>query len=183
MLHAVCRLLDVEGVPYVLEAGTLLGVVRERRLLPWDTDVDLTVTAEHAEALLAVRRRMWAAGYRTRVRRHRWARGPFQPGWPRVLKVQTRRWLVLKDHGLLDIFIKHRIGDRYHWVVGDRDPVWKQAPAHFYEQTARRSFDGYDFLVPADSEGYLAYHYGPDWRTPVTTWDFRWDDHCEKAPL
>jgi hypothetical protein len=183
MLHTVCRLLDAHDLPYVLEAGTLLGVVREQRLLPWDTDVDLTVTEEHSDALLALRPQLWRAGYRTRVRRHRQRCGPFAAGQPRLLKVQTRRWLLLKDQGLLDIFVKVRAGDDCHWVVGDRTPVWKQAPAHFYTERTRRRFDGYDFLVPADAEGYLAYHYGPDWRTPVTTWDYLHDDHCVKAPL
>jgi hypothetical protein len=183
MLHTVCRLLDAERVPYVLEAGTLLGIVREQRLLPWDTDVDITVIAEHAEALLAMRPRLWRAGYRTRVRRVPGSVGPFAQRTPRLLKVQTRRWLLFKDAGLMDIFIKYRVGDKYHWIIGDRDPVWKQAPAHFYERTARRLFDGYEFRVPEDAEGYLAYHYGPDWRTPVTTWDFRYDDHCVKVPL
>jgi phosphorylcholine metabolism protein LicD len=183
MLHTVCRLLDDASIPYVLEAGTLLGVVREQRLLPWDTDVDITVTGEHVDALLALRHRIWGAGYRTRVRRHRSAVGPCEPDAPRVLKVQTRRWLLFKDQGLMDIFVKYRADDRYHWVIGDRDPVWKQAPAHFYARTTRRVFDGYAFSVPEDSEGYLAYHYGPDWRTPVTTWDFRFDDHCVKVRL
>jgi len=183
MLHCVCRLLDEAAVPYVLEAGTLLGVVREQRLLPWDTDVDLTVPAEHVDALLALRSQLWRAGYRTRLRPHRVAQGPFAVGMPRLLKVQTRRWGFFKGESLLDVFIKWREGDAYHWVVGDHEPLWKQAPAAFYEQRARRHFDGYDFLVPADAEGYLAYHYGPDWRTPVTTWDYLRDDHCVKVPL
>lgn len=183
MLHQVGRILDEEGIPYVLEAGTLLGVVREQRLLPWDTDLDLTVTADHADALLAARWRFWAAGFRTRIRRFPRDMGPFARGMPRVLKIQTRRWLVRKGHSLMDIFVKYRVEDTYQWVVADRDPVLKRCPARFYDQRSRVGFDGAEFSIPEDAEGYLAYHYGSDWRTPVRSWDFRWDDHCAKEPL
>jgi len=183
MLHAVCRILHDAQVPYVLEAGTLLGVVREDRLLPWDTDLDLTVTADHTDALLKCRWKIWKAGYRTRVRSFARDMGPFARGLPRVLKVQTRKWGVLKDQGMMDIFIKYRVDDTYQWVVDEREPVLKLCPARFYDERSTLRFDGHDVQVPADAEGYLAYHYGPDWRTPVKTWDYRLDDHCVKEPL
>ena len=65
MLHDVAEILDKSNVPYVLEAGTLLGVVREDRLLPWDTDMDITITRNYAEALLKNRWRFGLTGYRT----------------------------------------------------------------------------------------------------------------------
>src|SRR5690606_20464286 len=45
MLHRVTKTLETAGVTYWLDHGTLLGIVREQRLLPWDTDMDITVPA------------------------------------------------------------------------------------------------------------------------------------------
>lgn len=43
MLNEVVDILDRNNVEYMLDCGTLLGVIRENRLLPWDTDVDLCI--------------------------------------------------------------------------------------------------------------------------------------------
>jgi hypothetical protein len=35
---------------------------------------------------------------------------------------------------------------------------------------------GIDVLIPQDSEGYLGYKYGADWRIPKKEWEFWQDD-------
>ncbi|MEE9465867.1 MAG: LicD family protein, partial [Candidatus Neomarinimicrobiota bacterium] len=41
MLQFTTGILDRLRIPYGLDAGTLLGIIRENRLLPWDNDIDL----------------------------------------------------------------------------------------------------------------------------------------------
>ena len=41
LLKEVKSILDKENLTYWLEDGTLLGAIREKRMIPWDTDVDL----------------------------------------------------------------------------------------------------------------------------------------------
>jgi len=40
-LREVKKMLDKHGVTYWLDAGTLLGAVRDGKLIPWDNDIDL----------------------------------------------------------------------------------------------------------------------------------------------
>ena len=40
LLFDVAKSLDILSVKYWLEGGTLLGIKRESRLLPWDNDLD-----------------------------------------------------------------------------------------------------------------------------------------------
>jgi len=46
MLERVTSIFEDHGIKYVLTAGTLLGIYRENRLLPWDNDMDLRVFRE-----------------------------------------------------------------------------------------------------------------------------------------
>jgi len=183
MLKRVCDFLDQVQIKYLLEAGTLLGIIRENRLLPWDTDLDITVSAEFLEPLLQNRWKLWLHGYRTRIRYFKRDMGPFKKNQVRLIRVQTTHFFFFKDSSLMDIFIKYKRGDYYEWVVSERDPILKRAPAHFYDELKRIPFHGSSYCVPKDSEGYLAYHYGNDWKTPVKTWDYKYGDFCDKQEL
>jgi lipopolysaccharide cholinephosphotransferase len=183
LLHLTAQLLTKHKIPYLLDAGTLLGVIREDRLLPWDDDVDLTIGGDFAGQLLAMRWKFWLKGYRTRVRRYKKDQGVFKKGQVRLVKIQTRKWFFLKDKNLLDIFVKYKVGEDYYWAVGRKPMVMKKVKAHYFDQTRLHCFDQALFSVPKDSEGYLAYHYGENWRTPVKTWNFIEDDSCEAEEL
>lgn len=54
MLHAVCIMLDEKQIPYYLDCGTLLGCIREGRLLLHDTDVDITIHLSRWEKLVEI---------------------------------------------------------------------------------------------------------------------------------
>ena len=177
MLKDVCTILENSDIPYVLEAGTLLGVIRENRLLPWDNDLDVTITADAAQKLLAIRWKFWLAGYRTRIRRYKEDLPPFKKGQVRILKIQTRKFLILKKYSLLDIFVKYPVEDDYCWMVAPENPVLKAVPKKYYDLRTKYEFDDKMYWVPEDYEGFLEYSYG-DWRTPVKEWEFRLGDNC-----
>ncbi|MCB9057391.1 MAG: LicD family protein [Calditrichae bacterium] len=177
MLKKVSAVLEKNNIPYVLEAGTLLGIVRENRLLPWDNDMDITITEQYGEKLLGVRWQLWLAGYRTRVRRYKKDTGPFTKGTLRILKIQTTRFFFFKEHSLLDIFIKKPIDGDYYWTVSTKSPVLKSVPKKYYDEHTQIEFEGKKFMAPKEYEGFLEYCYG-DWRTPVKDWNFRTGDNC-----
>ena len=183
MLSDVADILDSANIRYVLEAGTLLGIVRENRLLPWDNDVDITITEAFEKRLLWNRWRFWLKGYRFYVRRYKRDTGPFKKGQVRIIRIQTRRYIFIKDMSLLDIFIKRPIENEYFWTVDVKKPVLKATPKHFYDETTILEFEGKSYSVPRDTEGYLVYHYGKDWRIPVKKWNFRTDDFSVREIL
>lgn len=183
MLRDVADILDAAGIGYILEAGTLLGIVRENRLLPWDNDVDITITDAYENRLLRNRWRFWLKGYRFYVRRYKRDTGPFRKGQVRIIRIQTRRLMFIKDLSLLDIFIKRLIGDEYYWTVDVIKPVLKATPRHFYDETTVLEFEGKKYSVPKNAEDYLAYHYGKNWRIPVKKWNFRTDDFSVREIL
>ncbi|OQY38790.1 MAG: hypothetical protein B6226_03135 [Candidatus Cloacimonetes bacterium 4572_65] len=175
MVEAVCKIFDEQKIMYILEGGTLLGIIRENRLLPWDNDLDLTTTSPNIPALLKARFAIWKAGYRTRVRYYKEDIGPFKKGEVRMMKIQTRKYFIFKGVTLLDIFIKREVEGSYFWTVGAKNAVLKSVPVTYYDNLDRVMFNKYSYSIPQDVHGYLTCRYG-DWKTPVKEWDFKKDD-------
>lgn len=174
MLSVVTTILEQEKIPYTLEGGTLLGIVREKRLLPWDNDIDLTITRPYVNQLLSIRWKLWLRGYRTRVRTIKADSVYFKKDHPRILKIQTTRFLFFKGVSLMDIFIKDLKEDRYYWTVSEKE-VLKSTARTYYENLANIEFKGKLYSVPEKYEDYLQSRYG-DWKTPVKDYDYTKDD-------
>lgn len=177
ILADVTRLLGKIGVRYGLDGGTLLGIVREDRLLPWDDDMDLFVPDDQLARLEARLYRFRLAGYRVSVRRACRSMGGIQAGAIRLIKIRSRKYLFWRGDLLIDLFIKYASGDRYEWIVGDKNAVHKSVDGRFYRSLRTLTFKGVEYTVPAETEAYLSARYG-EWRTPVTVWDFRRDDQA-----
>ncbi len=54
IMVALDELCKKHNIGYFLDSGTLLGAVRHKDFIPWDDDVDLTMTRENFEKLLTV---------------------------------------------------------------------------------------------------------------------------------
>jgi hypothetical protein len=54
LLDTVCATLDDKQIPFYLDCGTLLGCIREGRLLSHDSDIDITIHLSRWEQLLEI---------------------------------------------------------------------------------------------------------------------------------
>jgi hypothetical protein len=152
------------GLPYTLDAGTLLGLVREGDLIPWDNDLDMMLPAPSLPQLRQLfwkfRRRGWGV---SRTYTMDFASEAWQVGDPRVVKIR-RRHLLLFGAGstLLDITIIRKHGDYYWWEMAKRTC---RIQASYFDSHDFIDFAGRRVRVPHDYEHYLEHTYG-DWRTP-----------------
>ena len=184
MLKRISQLLEKNNIPYILEAGTLLGVIRENRLLPWDNDIDVTITRPYEKQLLKNIWKLRFYGYKVQVKYYKKDLKFFKSKELRIIKIWYLNPLKLfKREVVLDIFIKRKIGEEYFWTEGLRPPVLKVVPAKFYDNLTQITFMNKQFSVPKDYIGYLECHYGKDWRIPVKEWDFRTSDLSTKEFL
>jgi phosphorylcholine metabolism protein LicD len=175
MLRRVTRVLEVFRIPYWLEGGTQIGIVREGRLLPWDDDMDISIYDDqnwkHPFLVLA----LMLMGYRLTLQNHQTSIGPFQKGQSKMIKVRNFASGFKKGPVMLDIFIKRELEDNCFWVVGVKERVLKSTPTHFTRNLGKVQFKEKMYSIPEDFDGYLSYRYG-DWKTPQKEWDFRVDD-------
>lgn len=164
MLLDVCGIFEDANLPYTVDAGTLLGLVRDGDLIPWDDDLDLMLPANSlskiAPSLAAIRSKGWQISrlYPMEINSPAWRIGD-----PRVLKIR-RRFLKIIGRGstVLDITITYRQDDHYWWEMAKRVCC---VPAHFLDATDYLEFAGQKLRVPSRREEYLERTYG-DWRKP-----------------
>lgn len=175
MLSDVALTFQKKNVDYCLEGGTLLGIVRENRLLPWDDDMDLTIT-EHQIPKLKQALKALPKKYRVRERFYFTNHKAIKSGNLRLIRISNRKWLFFKGKVRMDIFVKYSDHENYYWTVGGKKNfVIKSVPKHFYENTAAFKFNQQTFSVPKDYESYLTLRYG-DWKKQVKEWDCISDD-------
>lgn len=177
MLQRIAKLLDRKNIKYCLDGGTLLGIVREKRLLPWDNDMDLTVLWPNRLKLM-----LWASvlriyGYHVTFRRHKENLPPFRKGDIRLVVIRTRKNMVQIGDVHLDIFIKKKMDGNYYWVVGRAKRRLKSVPDRFYDNLEHVPFNDYGYCAPKDWDGYLTYRYG-DWHKAVKEYNYLEDDRA-----
>lgn len=153
-------LADECGVPAFLSYGSLLGAVRQGRLIGHDVDVDvgyLSSRVHPADVLLesyAIERLLRAHGWQ--VRREN---GGFLALFLPQSDGTTRN---------LDVFTCFEVGDHLHQVHdtrvrADRDVIVPVAPV---------TFEGRQLPAPARPEVMLEAAYGTGWRVPDPAFEF-----------
>jgi len=176
MLRAVTDILDDASIRYWLDSGTLLGIVREQRLLPWDTDMDISVSSDQLPRLMECLPDLRRHGFRVRQRFNPPGDDILAAQSARLFKVRNRRWHFFRGDLLLDIFVHYRHGDSYYWGMSCKSSSLRlSSPAAFFDTLTHIPFEGKRYPAPSDTALYLTHRYG-DWRTPVTRWNCFKDD-------
>jgi len=163
LLNDVTDILDEYNVNYWLDFGTLLGVVRENRILPWDDDIDISIFEEDEEKMLTqVLPAIKKARYRAYTRRLTKNVGPLKEGNIRSFKIRNNRLFFLRGYVKLDIFIMYKHQESLFWYeLGEPHSL----PKNLVSEFQMIDFNGKKYRVPKDYDTYLTHHYG-DWRTP-----------------
>jgi hypothetical protein len=156
----VLATLKAAGVDAFLAYGSLLGAVREQRLLGHDSDADLSYVSQYEHPVDVIResfrlhRFLVDAGYR--VTRYSAA----------AFKVD-----VLESDGSvrgLDVFGGFML-DGFLYMMGEiRTPFRRE----WIFPLGTAVLEGRKFPVPAEAERLLAATYGPSWRTPDPAFHF-----------
>ena len=142
---------DRAGIPFFLVSGTLLGCVRENRVLGHDKDLDVGVWADVDMADISST--LSSSGFfRLHVQR-----------WPTIQRVAHLNGIAI------DVF-HHHIRDGWCWH-GSNKMWWRNTPFNLVP----RRFLGQDYLIPENYERYLTENYGENWRTPKIDFDCVYD--------
>ena len=173
VLFTVTSLLDANNIPYHLEGGTLLGIVRDQELLPWDDDVDISVPLEYAQEILKLKWQLLLKGYRLSTRKSKKDVGPIKVGHYSLFKIKPivgyyLRWFTPDSElVVLDLFMK--VKDQTHTYWQAKEKVMR-VENKFYESFETVDYLGQTLKVPNHYRDYLTEKYG-NWSIPVKEWN------------
>lgn len=146
-LHALKKCLDKVQIPFFLISGTLLGCIREGKLLGHDKDIDIGVWDDQdiGELIKYIR----------------------NSGCFYILPSYSKGILVIRHvNGVtIDIFVHYREDDDY-WHAGGKSK-WHNSPFTLIEH----DFLGDKYLIPENYDLNLTENYGDDWRIPKIDFD------------
>ena len=175
MLSNIAYILNRCEITYWLEGGTLLGIRREERLLPWDDDIDISMMVNQEAKLPQFYRELKKAGYRVKNRYFEKDEAPFKKGYLRMIKIRERSFFgLIKGPVCLDIFIKYPMNNDCYWEIATKK---KSVPKKFYKSFKNILFKSQEYSIPKMTDAYLTYRYG-NWKTPVKNWDTANDDNA-----
>lgn len=173
LLADVISIFESCEVTYWLEGGTLLGLRREGRLLPWDNDLDISMHSKESHKLKLLMQTLKKKGFRVRTRIFDKDSAVFVKGNLRMIKIRTKRFFgLLKGNVCLDVFIKYTENEKTYWEIDNKT---KNVPSKYYASFKNIEFKGKPYVIPNFTDEYLTYRYG-EWQTPVKDWDTSKDD-------
>ncbi len=141
-------ILENLGINACLADGTLLGVYRDKRLIPHDTDIDIEVM--HPCDTDSIIREFTLKGYKI--------------GRMVTIYGKVQQLVFHKHHILFDIIFYTQHGDSIY-NFAEKDLYFKHSMKH-YPATQKILFSDKEYYIPNDPEKWLANTYGADWKTP-----------------
>lgn len=173
LLEDVTHLFEASGIQFWLEGGTLLGIRREGRLLPWDNDLDISIHEDQVHKLGSLFLSLKKNNYRVRTRQFTENSNFFKNRNLRMIKIRKSYFFgLVKGKVCLDVFIKYTSDQKTYWEIAGKV---KNVPTKFYTSFSKISFKNKSYTIPEFTDEYLTYRYG-DWQIPVKEWDTAKDD-------
>ncbi len=198
----VPHILQENQVPYCMDSGVLLGLMRDGQLFDNEKDVDLQMWIEHEGKLRELIPVFQASGcrvtrwlYRGLVYQYRilhpqkipvhimifrrygeWAWCPAGKALGNPFRRKNPRRLY-RLFSRARTYLRNRMlqstdVSRWPWRVQRALGTW-WIPAEYFERV--QYHPDLEIFIPEQWDQYLQYRYG-DWRTPVNSWNFWRDD-------
>lgn len=147
MLYDTDRILTFADVRYWITAGSFLGAIRHGGLIPWDTDVDISIDKKNARKFLALRPKFSKCGYGIE-------KGP-------------HGYLITRGSLYIDVYTVGLYDGDYMPSIKS---VHDEKPNDFFRDEEllplkRIAFGGFLVFAPNKHADYFEYLYGNSWKT------------------
>ena len=171
VLLNLCAKLNNIDVRYYVDAGTLLGIVRDGGLIPWDDDLDIALHAadlslfeSQLPILVDELKNTFGEQYSVNTYTAKAEFGAVTAGAIRSFKFMPTE--PKSTMPMIDVFVKYIDGKDMDYCLASRGI--RMPSIHF------DSFDDFVFReqhikLPHQHKAYLHAHYG-DWQTPKPDW-------------
>jgi len=185
LLKIVVNILGENNIKYYLDFGTLIGAIRDKALIPWDDDMDISLVDEKdfikiPKVLKEIEKRY---GYRTylytfeeSIQRLKKKKENFtipnidftKKSNYQIAKIRSNKfWIFGRGNTCIDIFFQYKYKNSLYWLIfGKVYSVKKSLLDNGFKQI---DFYGISCTIPIEYDAYLTSIYG-DWKTPKEDW-------------
>jgi len=177
-MHQNVAVMKEAGIDFWIEGGTLLGALRDQKLIPWDHDLDFGMKYESEAQMKHLIRKLRRHFY-VSVRSFPNTTKIWDLGNYRVLKIFPRKHFFFKEDLCLDLFVYYKGNLPNHEEMVYKYVVWDRNAYHrkeFFDTIDSIEFYGGMVPVPAQVDKFIEVKYGSNWRTPVKEWNVALDD-------
>ena len=168
MLFDSLDIFEKYSIKYWIDDGTLLGIIRDGDLIPWDHDVDVGISGESASKIISI----WYKFFPKYIIRKRSKNNIWLPGKIRSIIIETPWEKLLKINFHIDLFVKYKADRFYRWIDSG---ALKHIDRKFYDNLDSITWEGRKISIPSHIEEYLSIRYG-NWRIPDRNFDPSLDD-------
>lgn len=161
-VRAIQEMLDSTGVFFFFDMGTLLGIIREGRLLRHDMDIDVAVFTEDASQKESLKQTLLAKGCTLRYSYSVEELGVVEDSFVyNDIKFDINYFSEVNG---MDVCYLMYTDPNKGYPVGKMSVVQLMTP--HISALKKIDFGGCMINVPEDPEKYLAARYGENWRIP-----------------
>lgn len=172
LLIKVDELLTSKGLEYWLNYGTLLGAFRDHDFIKHDYDLDIGMWWKDQEG---VKELFLKNGFKLINEFH------FGEEWNNPDRTEFRfeyagalidvDFYTIDDNGMAFTFNPLLMKGVDYSKAGVKLPVQVEKISNPISGLSHIEFIGHSFLVPSNTEEYIEYNYGKNWRTPLSVSD------------
>lgn len=148
------ELLEKNKITFWIDCGTLLGAVRNGKIIPWDNDCDLGIYVEDAERLAKLQLKIQKDGYELTVDRN--------SKYARILRIHQPGNFDFH----VDVFTWKTKGDIMPWCCNNPLVSFAYHNTADIQNLGLIKFEGKMLPCPNPPENTLIRFFGEDWRIP-----------------
>lgn len=179
----ICDLFNQNNISYHIDHGTLLGIIRDKKLLPWDNDIDFALLEEERssiEELIKINIPNFKSKY-CKVNNWKYFVSDIKDMKINNTNIKAPVSILIVNHEkennnifdlgqfVAEIKFKYIIENKIYWQVSEK---FLSCDKDMCFPAIDHIFEGHTIKIPVKSEEYLQLVYGKNWKTPIKTWNY-----------
>lgn len=175
-MFEICKLLEENHISYYIDHGTLLGIIRDEALIPWDKDIDFAVLIEDKEKIETMLKSYLNNFIHPLCKTNNWKykiekEEIIVEGIKETLFIELQIFndsIFKEDEVALDLMFRYKRDFIIYWGVCGK---YLKAPINICFPTSQIIYKNHSINVPNDKIAYLSNLYG-DWQKPIKNWTY-----------